>query len=88
MIIARRRPPTAKFNATLVGAINGVNQEYLTLDKFDAATFVLYYNGQRLARPEDFDISESLGAGSGYDTVTVAFAPRVGDRLSVDYICG
>jgi hypothetical protein len=86
MIVARRRVHTPKYNIALVGAVNGVNQAYATPDKFDAATFSLYYNGQRLVRPEDFEISESFGAGSGYDTVTTTFAPRVGDRLFVDYI--
>lgn len=85
MIVARRRVHATTYNVMLIGVINGVNQAYATPDKFDAASLAFYYNGQRLVRPEDFDISESLGVGSGYDTVTTAFPPRVGDRLFVDY---
>lgn len=86
MIVARRRLQTPKYNIALVGSVDGVNQSYATPDKFDAASLTLYYNGQRLVRPEDYEISESFGVGSGYDTVTTTFSPRVGDRLFVDYI--
>lgn len=85
MIVARRRVRTPKYQVPLVGAINGVNHQYVTPDKFDSLTIALYYNGQRLYRPDDFEISESLGLGTGYDTVTTVIAPVVGDRLFADY---
>lgn len=85
MIVARRRVQTPKYNISLIGAIDGVNRDYATPDKFDAATLSVYYNGQRLIRPEDYDVSESMGAGTGYDKITTVFTPLVGDRILVDY---
>jgi len=33
----------------------------------------------------DYTVSESGGVGTGFDTVTFTFAPKVGDRLTADY---
>jgi hypothetical protein len=48
-------------------------------------TLALFFNGQRLLLADDFLLSESGGPGSGYDTITTLFAPRVGDKLRGDY---
>lgn len=75
----------------MAGAIDGANTVFLTASDFrvsDGAGPVVYYNGQRLhlGAGHDYVVSESGGVGTGYDTVTLAFAPRVGDHLSVDYV--
>jgi len=78
----------------LVGAVNSANQIF-TLPYGDKAVVVdpgvkikVYYNGQRLHEggANDFTTSESGGAGTGFDTVTLLFvAPKPGDIITADY---
>lgn len=86
MIVARRRVHATTYNAVLIGVINGVNTAYTTPAKFQASSIAVYYNGQRLSTPDDFSVTESAGAGTGFDTVTLLVVPRVGDHLLSDYI--
>lgn len=72
-----------------VGAINGSNVTYTTPHKFvhqvGGDTIRVYFNGLRMYPGEDYTLSESGGVGTGYDTITLAYAPRNGDHLLVDY---
>jgi hypothetical protein len=76
----------------LVGAINGANTVFTTPDDFEhdpsGASIAVYYNGMRLEGGTgcDYTVSESGGAGTGFDTVTLTFAPKSGDKLLADYI--
>jgi hypothetical protein len=50
-------------------------------------TEVVSYNGQRLLEGSgnDYVASESGGAGTGYDTITLEFTPRPSSNFRVDY---
>ncbi len=75
----------------LIGTIDGVNTTFTTPEYFlhEAAgeTIAVYYNGQRMyvGAANDYLPSESGGPGTGYDTITLTVAPRVGDRVTADY---
>lgn len=75
----------------LVGAIDTSNQVFTTPSYFvhevGGRSIQVYYNGQRLYDPDDYVCSESGGAGTGYDTVTLqgTMPPKPGDRLWADY---
>lgn len=73
----------------LAGAINGTNTVYLTTVPFKHTSQfqeMFYINGQRQKEGIgcDYVVSESTPLG-GYDTITVAYPPRVGDVLTIDY---
>jgi hypothetical protein len=76
---------------TLIGAIDKINQVFTTptyfLHEIGGRSIQVYYNGQRLLDPDDYIPSESGGAGTGYDTITLQGAkpPRPGDKLWADY---
>lgn len=79
-----------KIDQPLTGAINGVNAVFTTPDKFvhdGSLAERFYYNGVRLKEGvgQDYEVSESGGAGTGYDTITMALAPKIGDVLTIDY---
>lgn len=48
----------------------------------------VYLNGQRqiLGGSGDYTVSESGGAGTGFDTISFTFTPRSADRLVVSYL--
>lgn len=78
------------FQQTLAGPQNGVNVVFTTPVKFIASgpskeSFSV--NGVLLLQGvgNDYTVSESGGVGTGYDTITMAFAPRSNDRLSIDF---
>lgn len=50
-------------------------------------TEIVSYNGQRLIEGSgnDYVASESGGAGTGYDTITLEFTPRAGSNWRIDY---
>lgn len=85
---------TARFRTgvDLVGAKNDVNVTYTIPfgDKFTHnlpfLTIQVFYNGQRLRLLDDYTVVESGGVGTGYDTITLEFAPRSSDKLLADYI--
>lgn len=79
----------------LVGATNGINQVYVlpygekALVADPGIKIKVYYNGQRLHEggANDYTTSESGGAGTGFDTVTlIHVAPKPGDIVTADYI--
>ncbi len=78
----------------LVGATNGVNVTFIlpngdkAINQEPGAKVKVYYNGQRLHEggANDFAVSESGGAGTGFDTVLLSVSPRSGDLISADYI--
>jgi hypothetical protein len=82
-------PRPRLFNIVLLGVIDGLNTVFTTPHKFvnqlGSDTLLLYYNGQRLLEVDDYLLSEGGGYGQGYDTVTTLFAPKPGDKLTVDY---
>ena len=72
----------------LLGAINGVNTTFTTPDLFIPSTLAVYYNGQRLKEGplKDYTLTESGGAGTGFDTIIMGIAPKIGDRILTDYL--
>jgi hypothetical protein len=76
----------------LVGAKNGSNLAFTVPDgdKFTHnlpfLTIQVYFNGQRLKLIDDYVINESGGPGSGYDTIILEVAPRLADKVWVDYV--
>jgi hypothetical protein len=69
------------------GTVNGANTVFTTSGFFVNGSEAVFYNGvrQRSGVGCDYEISESGGVGTGYDTITFAVAPRSGDNLIVDY---
>lgn len=77
------------FQQALIGPLNGFNLVFTTSTKFFASgpsKECLHYNGVVLYQglADDYTVSESGGVGTGFDTITMAFAPRANDRLSID----
>lgn len=73
----------------LGGAVNGANTVFTTPEAFrnsGGITISVYYNGQRIFETDDYILSESGGVGTGFNTITVLFTPRAGDRLDADYL--
>jgi hypothetical protein len=77
-----------KWNVVPAGDKDGLNTSYTTPDFFVDGTLRLYINGQRLLQggSDDFTTSESGGVGTGFDTVTIAYPPRLKDNLLADYV--
>lgn len=81
------------YDEDLIGAINGANTVFTTSQKFVAGSETVYFNGvrQREGAFNDYVRSESGGLGTGYDTITLAVAPRsrvaprVSDTVTIDY---
>lgn len=78
-----------KVGITPSGAINGVNTVFTTPDFFTHTSTVremFYVNGmrQRHGGSNDYVASES-NPGNGFDTITMAYAPKPGDVLLIDY---
>ena len=86
-IRVQRRPVVG---CPLLGTIDGANTVFTTDEKFvvdgqnDPA---VYFQGQRQepGATSDYVLSESGGVGTGFDTITFAFAPPTTSNLSVDY---
>jgi hypothetical protein len=82
-----------RMNQPLTGGINSVNTVYSTAPAVflhDAQRQEMFYiNGvrQKPGVGNDYVVSESA-PGFGYDTITVAYAPKPGDVLTVDYYAG
>lgn len=81
-----------RWNKDLLGTKNGVNMVFTTPDDFiqDGEIVIrVYMNGVRLrlGSANDYEVSESGGVGTGYDTITfTGVAPTVGDELTADYM--
>lgn len=76
-------------NQDLIGSIDGANTVFTTVEPFCHDSLrgeMLYFNGQRLKEGVgcDYTVAESV-PGSGYDTITLAFAPLPGENLLIDY---
>lgn len=81
------------FGEVPTGLINGVNVVFTTSSSFVPGSESVYFNGvlQFEGVGDDYVRSESGGPGTGYDTITLAVAPRSrpgpksDDRVSIDY---
>jgi hypothetical protein len=74
----------------LLGTIDGVNTVFSTAKNFlHTASFqeAVYLRGLRRCEGvgADYVASESGGPGTGFDTITFANPPRVGDTIIIDY---
>lgn len=86
-------PGTRVYNEVLAGPINGTNTVFTTSAEFTPGSEAVYFNGvrQTAGAGNDYTISESGGAGTGYDTIIFDVAPRArggskpDDRVSIDY---
>lgn len=87
-------PTQARVGIDLLGTKNGSNPTFTTPEKFVNTAnvkIVVTWNGRRQYQGTDFVVSESGGAGTGYDTITftawqgLGFLPRVTDQLTADY---
>lgn len=94
-VAGRRAIPLSdvRVGVPLLGAVNGVNSTFTTPEPFlrlslYGETISVLYNGQRLYEGAlaDYTLAESGGVGSGFDTVLLSFAPRIGDLLVADYV--
>ena len=77
----------------LIGPKDGINVQFKTpgLEKFahnlPFFDISVIFNGSRLALLDDYLVSESGGAGTGYDTVILLVPPPLSDdHLLADYI--
>lgn len=83
-------PAELRTAVALAGAIDGANVVFTAPHLFvhDGVTDeAVYLRGKRLLHGvgNDYTVSESGGPGSGYDTITLAQAPKAGDNLLADY---
>lgn len=79
-------PGARVFGEEMAGLTNGANLTYSTSGPFLEGSEVLYLNGRRLLRGCDYTVSESGGAGAGFDTVALmVLAPKPGDAVIIDY---
>lgn len=78
-------------NEVPVGLINGANTAYTTAKDFIPGSESVLYNGVHLSEGagNDYVRSESGGLGTGFDTITLAFAPKASpgnpDTLLANY---
>jgi len=71
----------------LTGLINGSNVVFTTAAKFTRNGLTnesVYLNGVLQVAADDYVPSESVPT-TGYDTITMVMAPRVGDKLTIDF---
>lgn len=87
-------PLIPRQNVPMVGVINGVNTVFVLPfgDKAaivpPATTIAVRVNGVEYSSgvENDYVLSESGGAGSGFDTITMLhFAPKEGDSITATY---
>ena len=80
-------------NISLIGVKNGINRTFMTPDKFIEGTYLgstysimIRHNGRGLAPDIDYDLIESGGLGTGYDTIFFkSFVPTQFSNLLADY---
>lgn len=83
-----------KQNIHLLGTLDGINRVFTTPDKFiqgalygNSFSIMVFHNGQELVPNTDFTVSESGGAGTGYDTITfISFTPSTNSVLIATYV--
>lgn len=89
-------PFLLKQGVPMIGDIDGNNRIFTipSPDKFINGTFhgnlfriQVFHNGRELDETIDYIVSESGGAGTGYDTVVlVSFAPRNKSKMYCNYV--
>lgn len=75
----------------LIGTKNQINHVFTTPEKFvhlsgNSIKIKIYRNGQRQFLHGDYEVSESGGSGTGFDTITFYKPPRFFESLVCDYI--
>ena len=80
-----------RWNIAPTGDKDGVNLTYTLPDNADKDTFRLYRNGVRQLQDDgggcDFTLTESGGAGAGYDTIVMTTEALLGwELLTADYL--
>jgi hypothetical protein len=82
-----------KQQVSLIGVQDGVNREFTTPEKFvngslgnNEFRILIRHNGRVLVEEDDYSLSESGGAGTGFDTITLTFSPKISDVLVADYV--
>ncbi|MBT8102934.1 MAG: hypothetical protein KJO95_08180 [Gammaproteobacteria bacterium] len=80
-----------KWNVTPSGDLNGVNVTYTLPDDVAATSLRLYRNGVRQKEDAggacDFELGESGGAGTGYDTIVINTPALLSwEQLTADYL--
>lgn len=79
----------AQVSEALSGDRDGANLDFTTSKPFVPQSLRLFVNGMRQVLAADgtadFTISESAGAGTGYDMIRMAWAPIGRDALIADY---
>ena len=76
----------------LVGSRDGANVTFSTpghehfVQNLPFFGINVYLNGMRLALLDDYVTIESLGPGTGFDTIVLNEAPFTDDHLFADYI--
>ena len=87
-----RRPIPYHWQVEPAGLVDGANAVFTTPDFFqqDPPDYQIkvFRNGQLQSLGNDYTVSESGGAGTGFDTVTFAVActPKAGESITVDYV--
>lgn len=83
-----------KQNILLLGTKDNHNRVFTTPDKFinedigsNSFRILIRHNGKGLIPGVDYTLSESMGVGTGFDTITfIQFAPKAKDTLIADYV--
>lgn len=80
-----------KVQIELDGPRNGANLVFTLPETFDAGSLKVYRNGVREMRDQlgacDYVVSESGGAGTGFDTITFLDRPPIAnENLFADYV--
>ena len=83
-------PPAQIYGEPIAGLQNGLNLSFSLLYVCVPQTVRLYVNGlrQRFGPQYDYILAESLGAGTGFNTIIFnapSAAPRSSDELLADY---
>lgn len=78
------------YRQALAGVVNGANTSFTTALKFEASgpsREAVYYNGVQLeaGAGNDYTAAESGGPSTGFDTINFIFAPKVGDKVWIDF---
>jgi len=82
---------SGRYCEKLVGTKNGSNTIFTTTQKFTrftGAEEIVHWNGvkQTEGAGNDYTASESGGAGTGYDTITMSVAPFSDENLDICYV--
>lgn len=76
----------------LIGLQNGLNRVFYTPEIFintiylgNVMTIDVFHNGRKLANGIDYNLSESGGVGTGFNTVTLNFSPISSSVIRANY---